>query len=80
MFKEVLVISAVNLVEGGTLTILNSCLSFLNSNSFICNNYRVIALVHNKNIFHFENIEFWEFPLAKRNWSFRMYYEYIGFH
>ena len=57
MFKDVLVISAVNLVEGGTLTILNNCLSFLNSNSFICNNYRVIALVHNKNTFHFENIE-----------------------
>ena len=79
MFKDVLVISAVNLVEGGTLTILNNCLSFLNSNSFICNNYRVIALVHNKNTFHFENIEFREFPLAKRNWFFRMYYEYIGF-
>lgn len=29
--------------------------------------------------FHFENIEFREFPLAKRNWFFRMYYEYIGF-
>lgn len=79
MFREVLVISAVNLVEGGTLTILNNCLSFLNSNSFIYDNYRVIALVHSKDLFHFENIEFREFPLAKKNWFFRMYYEYIGF-
>lgn len=79
MLKETLVISAVNLVEGGTLTILNNCLSFLNSNSFIYNRYRVIALVHNKDMFGFKNIDFIEVPLAKKNWFFRMYYEYIGF-
>ncbi len=79
MLKELLVISAVNLVEGGTLTILNNCLSFLNANPFICNKYHVIALVHSKALFQFENIIFIELPLAKKNWIFRMYYEYIAF-
>lgn len=79
MLKETIVISAVNLVEGGTLTILNNCLSFLNSNSLIRNKYRVVALVHGKEMFRFENIDFMELPLAKRNWLFRLYYEYIAF-
>nr|WP_305049835.1 hypothetical protein [Elizabethkingia bruuniana] len=45
---KTIVVSAINLNVGGTLTILRDCLSFLSEFS-IEKNYRVIAIVHKKN-------------------------------
>lgn len=78
--KKVLIVSAVNLTEGGTLTILKKCLSFLDTNPLIYNEYTIIALVHKKDYFQYNNIVLIDFPKAKSSWLFRLYYEYWGFY
>lgn len=78
--KKVLVVSAVNLTEGGTLTILRNCLSFLDTNPLMYNEYTIIALVHKKDLFQYRHIVLKEFPKAKSSWLFRLYYEYWGFY
>lgn len=50
--KTKIVISAVNLVEGGPLTILRSCLKALNDYSAY-NDVEVLALVHKKELCSF---------------------------
>ncbi len=40
----IIVVSAINIFEGGPLTILNECLNSLNS--IFYKNYQIIALVH----------------------------------
>lgn len=80
MKKKTIVISAVNLVEGGPLTILRECLDAL-SQSDISLEYKVVALVHSRKLLpSYSNIELMEYPLAKRNYLFRCYYEYWGFY
>ena len=80
MKKRTIVISAVNLVEGGTLTILRECLDAL-SQSSISQKYKIVALVHSRKLLpNYSNIELIEYPLAKRNYLFRCYYEYLGFY
>jgi len=75
--RKIIVISAVNLVEGGTLTILRDCLKFLSNHTEICDNYHIIALVNNKNVAYFPNIEYIEIPWAKKNWINRIWCEFI---
>ncbi|MEI6079653.1 MAG: glycosyltransferase [bacterium] len=75
--KKKIVISAVNFTEGGPLTILNSCLSYLSKD--LSSEYEVVALVNSKKMFDMPNIEYIEFPLSKRSWLFRLYYEYYYF-
>lgn len=76
--KKTIVISAINLREGGTLSILQDVLSYLNSN--LIDKYRIIALVHNKNLVpECNNIEFLEFPNSIRSYFLRVYYEYFYF-
>lgn len=73
-----IIISAVNLTEGGTLSILKSFLQAL-SMSELSNIYRVIALVNNKDKILYPNIEYIELPKAKKRWLYRIYYEYFYF-
>jgi glycosyltransferase involved in cell wall biosynthesis len=75
--KPRIVISAVNLIEGGTLSILHDCLTFASNQ--LTDRYEVIALVNLKSNFDYSKITFIDFPNAKRNWIFRLYYEYWGF-
>lgn len=77
--KKVIVISAVNLVEGGTLTILRQCLEYLSDKLEISQDFKVIALVHDKNLCEYHNIEYVEFPSSKRRWINRLYFEYFYF-
>lgn len=79
MKKKTIVVSGVNLVEGGTLTILKQCLDFLDG--FLDENeeYRVIALIHKKTLFDYRNIEYKEIKWTKKNWLYRAYCEYIYF-
>ena len=60
-----IIISAVNLTEGGTLSILKSFLQAL-SMSELSNIYRVIALVNNKDKILYPNIEYIELPKPKK--------------
>lgn len=76
--KKNIVISAINIREGGALTILRDCLNFLSS-SPISRLYRVIALVHRKDIANFPNINYIEFPDSAKSWIKRLYYEYFYF-
>src|SRR3989339_155342 len=78
MKKETIIISAVNLVEGGPLTIFQGCLKYLSAN--LADRYRIRALVNRKDLFNFSNIEYLEFPNSKKSWINRLYYEYIYFY
>lgn len=72
-----IVISAINLTEFGPLSILKECLEYLSDN--FSQTYEIIALVNDKCLFNHKNIKFYEFPLAKKTWLMRLYYEYIYF-
>lgn len=79
--NKIIVISGINIVEGGALSIFKDCLKEVVP--LYKNEYKVIALVSRKNIFSDlkleDNIEFLEFPKSKKNWLLRCYYEYIYF-
>tara|TARA_A100001035_G_scaffold252963_1_gene225795 strand:+ start:597 stop:1718 length:1122 start_codon:yes stop_codon:yes gene_type:complete len=75
-YKKTLVISAVNIRDGGALTILINLLDKIESNQ---NSYlRVIALVSEKKIFsHYKNVRLIEFPNVKKFWILRIIFEYV---
>ena len=76
MEQKTIVVSAVNLVVGGTLTVLQDCLSYL-SDLAITENIRVIALVHRQDLAYYPNIEYIELPWAKKSWIARLWCEYV---
>lgn len=76
--KKIIVVSAVNLVEGGTLSVLQECLGYLSNN--LADEYEIIVLVNKKSLFNFKDLKYLEFPIAKRNWLNRLYYEYHYFY
>ena len=75
-----IVISGINIIDGGALSVYKDCLKYINE---IANNYKIIALVHNKKLFSDLNlskeIEFIEFEDSKSSWFKRCYYEYFYF-
>lgn len=77
---EIIVLSGINLFEGGTLSIYLDCLECLVQNR-IYEKYRVIAFVHDKTKFEkfSENIEFIELPKSRKKYLYRLFYEYIYF-
>ncbi|GAA0482084.1 glycosyltransferase [Tatumella punctata] len=72
-----IVLSGVNMVEGGILTIFRTLIKILSSDSDI----KIICLVNKKELFESEmlndNIEFIEFPDVKRSWLKRIKFEFI---
>lgn len=76
-----IVISGININQGGALSILKDCLDYINNK--LTNKYKIIVLVHNKSLFKelsIENkIEFIEFEDSKKSWIKRCYYEYFYF-
>lgn len=78
MVKRRIIVSGINMVEGGIFTILDNCLQKLqqyNENDL----YEIIALVHDKSKFNYSDIQFIEFPKSKKFWIYRIYYEYFYF-
>lgn len=75
--KKIIVVSAINLVEAGPLTILQECLKYLSGS--LSGRYEIIALVNKNKLFPFENINYLEFPKSKKSWINRLYYEYYYF-
>ncbi|AJW64746.1 Glycosyl transferases group 1 [Elizabethkingia miricola] len=75
--KKTIVISAVNLVEAGTLAILRDCLSYL---SVLAeqHEYRIVAIVYKKELALFPNIEYIETQWPKKRWINRLWYEYVS--
>ena len=81
MKQKNVVVSAINFFEGGPLSVLKDCLSFLNDSAYI-NQYAFIALVHKKDLFLQEdycNIQLIEFPKSRTSYAYRLYYEYVYF-
>ncbi|WP_353168730.1 glycosyltransferase [Flavobacterium sp.] len=78
MKRKKIVISGINMVEGGIFTILHNALQELSN--FVKNEeVEIIALVHDASKFQFSNITVIEIPLSKKSWWFRLYYEYFYF-
>lgn len=73
---KVIVVSAVNLVEAGPLFILRDCLSYL-SELAKEGEYRIVAVVHKKELAFFPHIEYIETPWPKKNWLNRLWFEYV---
>lgn len=75
--KKLIVISAVNLTEGGTLSILKDCLEYVSNN--IASQFRVIVLAHDRKLCDVPNVEYREFPRSKKSWLLRLFYEWLYF-
>ena len=75
--KKKIVISGINLSEGGPLTALKDCLK--SAHDVLGGNWEIVALVHKKELFNDSVIRFIEFPNAKRSWLIRLYYEWVKF-
>jgi glycosyltransferase involved in cell wall biosynthesis len=74
--RKVAVISAVNIVEGGTLTILNDCIEF--AEKTLGPNWRIVVLVHRRSLIASTRVDCIEFPRIKQSWFFRLYMEWFG--
>lgn len=72
-----IVISAVNIVEGGTLKVLQDCLRAVRSKF---PDWRIIALVNNEEVVNVDGIEVISLPEAKKSWIRRVYTEYVTFY
>lgn len=75
--RKTIVVSAVNLRKGGTLTILRDCLQYL---STLTRDFRVVALVHNRELCDYKGIEYREMPDIIRGWGKRLWCEYVTMH
>ena len=73
---KTIVVSAVNLKVGGTLTILRDCLRYLSALAET-GNYRIVALVYQKELAFFRNIEYIELQWPKKTWINRLWCEYV---
>ena len=72
-----IVISAVNLKVGGTLTILRDCLRHL-SGLAATGEYQVIALVYDRKVADYPHVEYIELKWPKKNWFNRLWCEYVA--
>ena len=71
-----IVVSAVNIRKGGTLTILRNCLEYL-SDFAQREDYRIVALVHRKDLAYYPGIEYIEMPDTIKSWGRRLWCEYM---
>ena len=67
-----IVVSAVNIRKGGTLTILRSCLAYLATRK----DFHVTALVHRRDLADFPGIDYIELPHTTDSWLKRLRCEY----
>ena len=74
--QRVIVVSAVNIRKGGTLTILRECLQHLSQQEGL----KVYALVHARTLCEFPGIEYLEFPWTIKGWGRRLWCEYVTMH
>jgi len=77
--KKIIIISAINIKDGGGLSILSGALEYANGS--LSKDYKIIALINNKNIFEQEylNIDFLEFGKFSRYTLIRLFIEYFYF-
>ena len=68
-----IVVSAVNLRKGGTLTVLRDCLGYLSARADL----HVTALVHSRELCDFPGIDYIEIPWSVKSWLRRLWCEYV---
>lgn len=73
--KKHLVISAVNLIEGGTLTVLRECLQVARAQ--LGQDWRISAIVHRAELVGVPGVDYIERPEIKRSWLSRLWFEYV---
>ncbi len=73
---RVIVVSAVNIRKGGTLTILRECLQYLSQQEGL----KVYALVHKQQLCDYPGITYLEFPWTIKSWGRRLWCEYVTMH
>jgi len=76
-----LVVSGINLFEGGPLSIFYDCLDAIMELK-LTNHFEVVAFVHKKELFakYSDNIELIELPKSRKSYINRLYYEYFYFY
>ncbi len=75
--KKIFVVSAVNIVDGGALTILSSFIDAAQNPTFA--NWQFIALVNPSVRLNFGRVKRINFSGPKKSWFVRLYYEYVVF-
>jgi glycosyltransferase involved in cell wall biosynthesis len=77
--KPIVVISAVNLTEGGPLSILIDAVAAFNANYIT--QYNLVLLIQNKDLLNnlklHPDILIYEYTYPKRSWLLRLWFEYI---
>lgn len=76
--KQKIVVSAINSFGGGVLSVVQDCLQEMIDR--YGNQIEITALVYNKSMVGVEGITYLEFPKARSNWYWRLYYEYVYFY
>lgn len=71
------IVSAVNLTEGGPLSVLQDCLR--SGRSTLGRRWRIIALVNNQRLVDVPGVHVIQMPAAKRSWLTRLWYEWVVF-
>ncbi len=79
--KKTIVLSGINLFEGGPLSIYYDCLDTVVMSGIYKEN-RVIAFVHKKELFkkYEKFVMLIELPKSRKNYLYRLYYEYVYFY
>lgn len=77
VLKQKLVISAINLNEGGPLTVLRDCVA--SAVELLGEQWDVVVLVHDRALIKTPGVTLIEFPRSKRSWMLRLYYEWWHF-
>ncbi len=72
--SRTVVVSAVNLVEGGTLAVLRECLHHLRGQ--LGDAWRIVALVHDRALAPQAGVDYLEFPAIKGSYWRRLRFEY----
>lgn len=79
---QTIVLSGINLFEGGPLSIYYDLLNVMCTLGYD-KKYHIIAFVHKLSLFRdntYRNIEFIELPKSRKNYFFRLYYEFFFFY
>ena len=71
--RKSVVVSAVNIRKGGTLTVLRDCLACLSRRDDL----KVTAIVHKADLCRVDGVEYIEIPWSIRSWAHRLWCEYI---
>ncbi|MEC5212818.1 glycosyltransferase involved in cell wall biosynthesis [Polaromonas sp. CG_9.5] len=72
-----IVVSAVNLTEGGPLTVLRECLA--SAATVLPAEWEIVALVNSADLIKEPRVRLISIPSSKKSWLNRLYWEWFGF-